>query len=85
MARVKTTETQTLKVSVPSDTDSSGSDAESQSSAGDATSIWEAYEDEALDMVETLREHLSTLHPGIGDRMTLAKFSHFIVQSSSCL
>ena len=44
-----------------------------------------AAEDRVADTVEDLKEELSTIHPGIGDKITLARFDKFIQLTSSCL
>ena len=51
----------------------------------DATHLWESYEEEVADMVDQLKAHLSQIHPGIGDQITLARFCKFVRLTSSCL
>ena len=51
----------------------------------DATHLWECYEEEVADMVDQLKAHLSQIHPGIGDQITLARFCKFVRLTSSCL
>lgn len=91
MARVKAVVT---KVSGTYGDESSESDAssggntsseESLHDPDDATELWEQYEDEVADMVEQLKAHLSEIHPGIGDQITLARFCKFVRLTSSCL
>jgi len=51
----------------------------------DATHLFESYEEEVADMVDQLKAHLSQIHPGIGDQITLARFCKFVRLTSSCL
>ena len=51
----------------------------------DATHLFESYEEEVADMVDQLKAHLSQIHPGIGDQITLARFCKFVRLMSTCL
>ena len=46
---------------------------------------WEAMEDEIADLVDHLKRKLAQIDPGIGDRLTLARFVRFIEANSSAL
>jgi hypothetical protein len=46
---------------------------------------WEAMEDEITDLVDHLKRKLAQIDPGIGDRLTLARFVRFIEANSSAL
>lgn len=91
MARVKAVVT---KVSGTYGEDVSTDETETSESSGeegslndpnDATHLWESYEEEVADMVDQLKTHLSQIHPGIGDQITLARFCKFVRLTSSCL
>ena len=51
----------------------------------DATHLFESYEEEVADMVDQLKAHLSQIHPGIGDQITLSWFCKFVRLTSTCL
>ena len=74
-----------LTVTLPSDTESETETEDEMSEEEDINSLWEAAEDRVADTVEDLKEELSTIHPGIGDKITLARFDKFIQLTSSCL
>ena len=64
------------------------SEEESMSDASDADEVrreWEGMEDEIADLVDHLKRKLSQIDPGIGDRLTLARFVRFIEANSSAL
>ena len=46
---------------------------------------WEGMEDEIADLVDHLKRKLAQIDPGIGDRLTLARFVRFIEANSSAL
>ena len=46
---------------------------------------WEGLEDEIADLVDHLKRKLAQIDPGIGDRLTLARFVRFIEANSSAL
>lgn len=46
---------------------------------------WEAMEDEIADLVDHLKRKLGQIDPGIGDRLTLARFVRFVEANSSAL
>ena len=51
----------------------------------DTQQLWEQAEDRVADMVEALKSKLDKIAPGIGDRITLAKFCVFVETNSTCL
>ena len=51
----------------------------------DATETWQEAESDVLDLVESLKQKLAQIHPGIGDQLTLARFVRFIEANSTCL
>jgi hypothetical protein len=64
------------------------SDEDSMSDVSDADEIrneWEGMEDEIADLVDHLKRKLGQIDPGIGDRLTLARFVRFIEANSSAL
>ena len=46
---------------------------------------WEGMEDEIADLVDHLKRKLAQIDPGIGDRLTLARFVRFIEANSLAL
>ena len=91
MARVKAVVTKvsgTYGEDVSTDETETSESSEEEGSLNDpndATHLWESYEEEVADMVEQLKTHLSQIHPGIGDQITLARFCKFVRLTSSCL
>ena len=65
--------------------DGSTSDSSSSSGSSDVRHDWEAAEEDMLDLVESLRKRLAQISPGIGDRISLAKFVRFVEVNSTCL
>ena len=64
------------------------SDEDSMSDVSDSDEIrsqWEGMEDEIADLVDHLKRKLAQIDPGIGDRLTLARFVRFIEANSSAL
>ena len=59
--------------------------SEAESEEDDATETWQEAESDVLDLVESLKQKLAQIHPGIGDQLTLARFVHFIEANSTCL
>ena len=52
----------------------------------EAGRLWaEAEDDLSTCMVESLKDKLAEIHPGIGDWVRLAKFVAFIESNSTCL
>ena len=51
----------------------------------EATDLWQEAENDVLDLVESLKQKLAQIHPGIGDQLTLARFVRFIEANSTCL
>ena len=90
MARVKAVVT---KVSGTYGEDMSTNETETSESEEDRSlnnpnnmmHLWECYKEEVADMVDQLKAHLSQIHPGIGDQITLAWFCKFVRLTSSCL
>ena len=63
-------------------------DEESMSDLTDSEEVrvqWESMEDEIADLVDHLKRKLAQIDPGIGDRLTLARFVRFIEANSSAL
>jgi hypothetical protein len=63
-------------------------DEESMSDVSESEEVryqWEAMEDEIADLVDHLKRKLAQIDPGIGDRLTLARFVRFIEANSSAL
>ena len=90
MARVKAVVTKVSgtygeDVSTDETETSESSEEEDVNDPNDATHLWESYEEEVADMVDQLKTHLSQIHPGIGDQITLARFCKFVCLTSSCL
>ena len=91
MARVKAVVTKvsgTYGEDVSTDETETSESSEEEGSLNDpndATHLWESYEEEVADMVDQLKIHLSQIHPGIGDQITLARFCKFVRLTSSCL
>ena len=91
MARVKAVVTKvsgTYGEDVSTDETETSESSEEEGSLNDpndATHLWESYEEEVADMVDQLKTHLSQIHPGIGDQITLARFCKFVRLMSSCL
>ena len=56
-----------------------------ESEDDEATDLWQEAENDMLDLVESLKQKLAQIHPGIGDQLTLACFVHFIEVNSTCL
>lgn len=77
MARLK-------KEPVQSDSETE-SDATTCSEDEGAGQLWAEAEDDLYDLVESLKDKLAEIHPGIGDRVSLAKFVAFIESNSTCL
>ena len=64
------------------------SDDESLSEVSESEEVryqWEGMEDEIADLVDHLKRKLAQIDPGIGDRLTLARFVRFIEANSSAL
>ena len=80
MARLKTEK----KAAVPSDSDGTESE-ETESEPDEAYQLWLEAEDDICDLVESLKEKLADIHPGIGDRVSLSAFVRFIEIHSTCL
>ena len=59
--------------------------SEAESEEDDATEMWQEVESDVLDLVESLKQKLAQIHPGIRDQLTLARFVHFIEANSMCL
>jgi hypothetical protein len=59
--------------------------SEAESEEDDATETWQEAESDVLDLVESLKQKLAQIHPGIGDQLTLARFVRFIEANSTCL
>ena len=79
MARLKTE-----KAAVPSDSEGTQSE-ETESEPDEAYQLWIEAEDDICDLVESLKEKLAEIHPGIGDRVSLSAFVRFIEQHSTSL
>ena len=63
-------------------------DEDSMSDLTDSEEVraqWEGMEDEIADLVDHLKRKLAQIDPGIGDRLTLARFVRFIEANSSAL
>ena len=63
-------------------------DEESMSDVSESEEVrdqWEAMEDEIADLIDHLKRKLAQIDPGIGDRLTLARFVRFIEANSSAL
>ena len=63
-------------------------DEDSMSDVGESEEVraqWEGMEDEIADLVDHLKRKLAQIDPGIGDRLTLARFVRFIEANSSAL
>jgi len=69
---------------VVSEEETATSDSE-MSEEDDTQQLWEQAEDRVADMVEALKSKLDKIAPGIGDRITLAKFCVFVEMNSTCL
>ena len=50
-----------------------------------ATDMWQEAENDVLDLVESLKQKLAQIHPGIRDQLTLVHFVHFIEANLTCL
>ena len=64
------------------------SDDESLSDVSDTDEVraqWEAMEDEIADLVDHLKRKLAQIDPGIGDRLSLARFVRFVEANSTAL
>ena len=66
----------------PSSSEGESSESEMEE---DAQQLWEQAEDRVADMVEALKSKLEKIAPGIGDRITLAKFCTFVETNSTCI
>ena len=80
MARLKTTKAAT----VPSDSDGTESE-ETESEPDEACQLWMEAEDDICDLVESLKEKLAEIHPGIEYQVSLSSFVRFIEMHSSNL
>ena len=63
-------------------------DEDSMSDLTDSEEVraqWESMEDEIADLIDHLKRKLAQIDPGIGDRLTLARFVRFIEANSSAL
>ena len=56
-----------------------------ESDDDEATDLWQEVENDVLDLVESLKQKMAQIHPGIGDQLTLAHFVCFIEANSTCL
>tara|TARA_B100001175_G_C19311730_1_gene543353 strand:- start:237 stop:488 length:252 start_codon:yes stop_codon:yes gene_type:complete len=75
--------TQSVQVELES---SASEETESEDSEMEDTNrLWELAEDSVLDMVEGVKKRLEIIAPGIGDRITLAKFANFVQENSTSL
>ena len=59
--------------------------SEEESEEDDTTETWQEAESNVLDLVESLKQKLAQIHPGIRDQLTLARFVCFIEANSMCL
>ena len=75
--------TQSVQVEVES-SESEATESE-DSEMEDTNRLWELAEDTVLDMVEGIKKRLEIIAPGIGDRITLAKFANFVESNSTSL
>lgn len=71
--------------------DEKSQESESSGEEGDTSgdhnvwNAWVAAEDDMLNLVERIRARLTSIHPGIGDEITLSRFVHFVETWSTCL
>ena len=56
-----------------------------ESDNNEATDLWQEAENNVLDLVESLKQKMAQIHPGIGDQLTLVCFVCFIEANSTCL
>ena len=70
---------------VVSEAETATTDSEMSEEEDDVQQVWEQAEDRVADMVEALKSKLDKISPGIGDRITLAKFCTFVEANSTCL
>ena len=61
--------------------------SEEEDTSGDHNvwNAWVAAEEDVLQLVERIRARLTSIHPGIGDEITLSRFVHFVETWSTCL
>ena len=67
-----------------SEEETATSDSE-MSEEDDAQQLWEQAEDRVADMVDAIKVKLEKIAPGIGDRITLAKFCAFVEANSTTI
>ena len=79
MPRIKRTQSIAVEPSSSEEGETSDSDMD------DTQQVWEQAEDRVADMVDAIKVKLEKIAPGIGDRITLAKFCVFVETNSTCL
>lgn len=80
MPRIRRTESVAVSTAESEETET-----EMEESDEDAQTLWDNAEDRVADMVDALKAKLDNISPGIGDRITLAKFCKFVESNSTSL
>jgi hypothetical protein len=70
---------------VPVVIEESSEEDSSEEEMDDVHDEWNAHEDEVADMVDAIKAKLAQIDPGIGDRITLARFTRFVEANSTSL
>lgn len=63
----------------------SSSSSSEEEDLEDVEQEWANHEDEVADMVDAIKTKLAQIDPGIGDRITLARFVRFVEANSTSL
>ena len=65
--------------------DEEESEEEEEDEAEDAREEWESHEDAVADLVCAIKNKLAQIDPGIGDKISLARFVRFVEANSTSL
>ena len=68
-----------------SDEEVTSEEEEEESEEEDANEVFDLAERKVHTLVKYVKDELDGIHPGIGDRITLANFVYWVRSKSSCL